>query len=1282
MTRNHSSQRQSVRILPALAAGAVATLAALWAGTASASWPESIGGALDDEAAAITTTSTGDIYVTGSFSGTIDIGATTLSAQGGTDIFVARLRADGSVIWARRFGGSNFEEPTAIASDDAENAYVAGHFYGSTTLGSTTLDAPGGNADVFVIKLAEVDGALEWAYQAGGDQDDFATGIGVVPGNPLNTPPTPDSVFVAGEYRGSGNPALAQFGPLDDVPFSNTDVTLPDPPGGASTGVFVARLNAATGRTKWAKTREAIDGASGLEGITAMTVARDGRIFIAGFSKTSETVQYSQTFDDPLQFTVPGVEAHPNCGQGLPGFDDTLCRIRDRFPENWLGDRGQCLGGAWDHNLPGNADTPPAGATRDFSIFLSGGSNRNVRSEAIDTSTFGSVTVRLDVVEGQDFFSEDTDFSEDFRVLYCTDGGACAYNSDAGWRELERFRGGGGRTNTRVSYDLPTDALHSNFRLRFHRVNGSGACWDFWHVDNIEVLAATREPFIAQVTNAMSDDVNDVGFSGPVIDVNGVPTAQEGFKTIPEELTPTGLAFYADPTGSEVLYLSTTHSGGTGILVDGLTTDLAVPGAALIEYGLEGPGLEASNTRTIADATLQGVTTDDAGNIYVVGDFTGTIALGTSFTLTSQSADSDLFVAKLRSDFSWCWATGGDGTGLGTLDLGDCASEALPGIAGSALGDTASGIAFNPPDQLYVLGTFQDFATFGDEQALSNGSTDAVIANLDTDGSWFDVESWVVGEPLVPPANAELGATTVLPPEIFIDGVLIADGIPRLFYWQAPVPGNDAQLFPVQPSEGITVEWRVSADPTDENRAVSIGNAAWPSDICSPTNDTACYQVHVAGSPVDINPEDQSLSYLNANGLILPDSLASDAVVNGSVFNAQNRGFATLVYVVGSTPNPSQFPVDLEVIRTLNFQEAPLFENGVPTEIGEPITDIFHEELGRTGYVLNELAFYDGVGTDAAYNRASRTGQIIPVNEVNPSRPQDAGREMVVVWYRANAKGVFWGEKPVQYDPAWPLNPDRIIIASQQGGEVLGQQSLDPLLFPTQSLYRQSDPNLPGYNPNEEHAFFAPSSTGTGLEAIFALRADFGTPVGEIGAESDPWVLVKYFSNDTSDWAFRVFRVEATGAGFNEFRFSGIAATPVEPPYPVRLLGGCAESQISGSTAAVPVPPPFFRDYKNQLWSSSEGSGSIFYYYPLQPGMDNADTSLGAGDCVPWMPNLPETDGGTANPNLPIETAYTITWPDTVPILTPGETLLAPKRGLPDIFNQAAVEVAFDEVNA
>ncbi len=1261
--------------------GALVLAGMLVSGQALAAWPKNFGGALDDEASAITTTATGDIYVTGSFTGTIDIGPITLSAQGGTDVFVAKLRPDGAVIWARRFGGANFEEPTAIASDNAENAYVTGHFFGTTTLGGSTFDAPNGNADVFVLKLNESDGSLDWAYQAGGGFDDFATGIGIVPGNPLNTPPTPDSVFIAGEYRG----ASTDFGPLDQLPFDTNDlVTLPQPTG-AGVGVFIARINADNGRTKWAKSR--ISGATGFEGITAMTVAEDGRIFITGYSKTGETSNYLMTFDDPTQYSDPGAEIHAGCTESPPRWNAEECRIRDRFPIGWQGDRGACLGGAWDHRTPGGQYVPVpigVGNNNDFAAFLSGGANRNLMSETIDTSGLTSVTVKVDIIEGQDFFSEDTDYREDFRVLYCPDGATCTYNNDAGWKQLQRFSGGGGRTNGTFTYDLPSDALHADFKLRFHRVTGIGPCWYFWHVDNVEILSSTRDPFIAQVINAMSDDVNDVDFTGDVLD-DGVapPTAVPGFKQIPGELSPTGLAFYADPTGSEeALYLTTTHAGGGSVSIDNAAANLTVPGTAIFKMDLEGPGLKGEVAKAIAGANLRGTTTDLDGNVYVVGDFETTTAIGFDFDLFPQSDSRDIFVAKLDSLLNWCWATGGDGTGLGTLDMSGCAADTLPGIAGSALEDFANGIAFNPPDQLYLLGTFQDFAIFGDEQALSNGASDAVVANLDIDGNWFDVESWVVGEPIPAPATAELSSATVLPPEIFVDGVKVVDGIPRLFYWQTPVPGADAQLFPVQPSEGVTIEWRVSDNPVDENRAVSIGNAAWPTAVCDPTNDTACYQVHVAGAPVEINPADQSFTYLNANGVILPDSLASNAQVSGSVFTATTRGFATVVYVEGSTPNPSQFPVDLEVIRTVNFQEAPLFENGVPTEIGEPITDIFHEEPGRTGYVVNELAFYDGVGPDASYNRDARIGQIIPVNEVNPARPQDAGREMVVVWYRANLKGVFWGEKPVQYDPAWPLNPDRIIIASQFGGEVLGQQPLDPLLFESQTLYRQADPNLPGFNPNEEHAFFAPSSTGTGLEAIFALRADFGSPVGDIDAESDPWVLIKYFDPNISDWAFRVYRVEATGAGFNEFRFSGIAATPVEPPYPVRLLGGCAESEISGSTPIRPVPPPFFRDYKNQLWSSSEGAGSIFYYYPLQPGMDVDNPDLGSGDCVPWMPRLPEADGGTANPSQPIEVAYTITWPDTVPILTPGETLLQQKRGLPNIFNQAAVEVAFDEVNA
>ena len=58
----------------------------------------------------------------------------------------------------------------------------------------------------------------------------------------------------------------------------------------------------------------------------------------------------------------------------------------------------------------------------------------------------------------------------------------------------------------------------------------------------------------------------------------------------------------------------------------------------------------------------------------------------------------------------------------------------------------------------------------------------------------------------------------------------------------------------------------------------------------------------------------------------------------------------------------------------------------------------------------------------------------------------------------------------------------------------------------------------------------------------------------------------------------------------------------------------------------------------------------------------------------------PESQGGTSNPNEPILVVYDIVWPANVPQLIPGETLLTPKRGLPDIFNQAAVQLAFDEI--
>src|SRR5258707_1079985 len=78
----------------------------------------------------------------------------------------------------------------------------------------------------------------------------------------------------------------------------------------------------------------------------------------------------------------------------------------------------------------------------------------------------------------------------------------------------------------------------------------------------------------------------------------------------------------------------------------------------------------------------------------------------------------------------------------------------------------------------------------------------------------------------------------------------------------------------------------------------------------------------------------------------------------------------------------------------------------------------------------------------------------------------------------------------------------------------LGSGPLPVVEFPDKRIYVQPNPNLPGYNPNEEHAFFAPSQGGEGL---FALRNDLNSET-----TSRSFVLLKHRNPSTGAWAMRV----------------------------------------------------------------------------------------------------------------------------------------------------------------
>ena len=141
-------------------------------------WARNAGGSSSDYCNSIAVDVNGNSYVTGSFQGSATFGSTTLTTVGYDDIFVAKLDSNGNWLWARNAGGSSPDFGYGIAVDASGNSYVTGYFGGTTaTFGSTTLTTNGGY-DIFVAKL-DSNGNWLWARNAGGGNPDFGYGIAV-----------------------------------------------------------------------------------------------------------------------------------------------------------------------------------------------------------------------------------------------------------------------------------------------------------------------------------------------------------------------------------------------------------------------------------------------------------------------------------------------------------------------------------------------------------------------------------------------------------------------------------------------------------------------------------------------------------------------------------------------------------------------------------------------------------------------------------------------------------------------------------------------------------------------------------------------------------------------------------------------------------------------------------------------------------------------------------------------------------------------------------------------
>ena len=205
----------------------------------SSAW--SLGGTGIDYITQIEVDKNGDRIIAGYFSGSVKFGSTTLSSDGGVDLFIAKMDNKNSFKWVKQIGGSNNEAIGDLKVDKNGNIYVLGGYTGSVTFYDANGNRSGSHSqeDVFFVK-----------YDSNGDIDD----IGVF-GFSYPTQPKDLAVSNSGVVYASAQYVLSS---------TNNDI-------------IIARLHF-NGQTAWVETI----GGSDNDYVNHLSIDPNGYLIVAG----------------------------------------------------------------------------------------------------------------------------------------------------------------------------------------------------------------------------------------------------------------------------------------------------------------------------------------------------------------------------------------------------------------------------------------------------------------------------------------------------------------------------------------------------------------------------------------------------------------------------------------------------------------------------------------------------------------------------------------------------------------------------------------------------------------------------------------------------------------------------------------------------------------------------------------------------------------------------------------------------------------------------------------
>ncbi|MDI1449736.1 hypothetical protein [Polyangium sp. 6x1] len=214
----------------------------------------------EQNARAIAVDAGGNAVLTGDFRGEMEFGGTTITSAGGFDLFVARFDPTGGVTYAKRYGDMDPQRGYAVRMNAAGNAVVSGIVRGSVDFGGGTLTAQ--NLDVFLLELSP-SGHHVKSFIMGGSKADTAGGVAV----------------------GAGGRFVVAGGFLKDATFGG--IKLNAQGGASSPDAFLARYDTSGGVLSATAYGDKDD-----QTITALATDAAGRVFIA--AQASGVVDFGQ----------------------------------------------------------------------------------------------------------------------------------------------------------------------------------------------------------------------------------------------------------------------------------------------------------------------------------------------------------------------------------------------------------------------------------------------------------------------------------------------------------------------------------------------------------------------------------------------------------------------------------------------------------------------------------------------------------------------------------------------------------------------------------------------------------------------------------------------------------------------------------------------------------------------------------------------------------------------------------------------------------------------------